>query len=107
MTKQHLSTYSYTFMLQNYSISGQFGDLGQEYICSIMLQGHNDKPVTKKMDWIMSVALKRKQIGSPLTDVPGAAISPPWDFPPKVLGAFLQVPWEKGSIEQRHVQVTM
>ena len=29
--------------------------------------------------------------GSPLADVPGAAISPPWDFPPKALVLFFRV----------------
>ena len=46
-------------------------------------------------------------VGSLLADVPGATISPPWDFPPKVVDAFLQVPWETGSLEQRRDQVAL
>ena len=40
-----------------------------------------------------------------LADVPGAAISSPWDFLPNT-NDFLQVPWERGSVEQMRVQVT-
>ena len=46
-------------------------------------------------------------VGTHGADVPGADISSPWDFTPKVLVTFLQVPWERGSVEQRRVHVTI
>ena len=35
--------------------------------------------------------------GFHIADVLRAAISSPWDFPPKVLVIFFKVPWERGA----------
>ena len=36
----------------------------------------------------------RNEQDNPLADVPGATISPSWDFPPKILVTFFEVSWE-------------
>ena len=44
--------------------------------------------------------MRGKDFGTHLTDIPGAAILSPWDFPPKALGISFSFPG-KSSVEQR------
>ena len=46
-------------------------------------------------------------LGIHLADVPGTAISSPWDFPPKLPVIFVRLLGKGEFLEQRHVQVRL
>ena len=77
--------------------------------CRYMNRARNDQesgflPLPMPIIWSQHPHITPFYLGIHLADAPGAAISPPWDFSPKLLVFFARFFWKGEFLEQRRVK---